>query len=676
MAFGARLASRGAAACVCAAGLAAGIVHAGPAPTIETFFRTPEFDDVVLSPSGRYLAAVARLKQLPDGRNIVVFDVDAAAARAVTAYDRSDVDWLVWAGDERVVFKRDSDYSASADQSMYSGVYAVDRDGKNGRRLDDPPLRERRGRLAPRGGMSMEGQVERLPGTRASATEMLITKRGMDSARPEVYRLDLARGGMARIVANDHDIRKWVADNAGRVRVAIGAPSGTDLRQILWYRPDEIQDWKPLLEFDLQDLDVLGFQTGDRRLLVASRVGRERFALLELDPETGRYGPPLVEDAEYDVYHRGTSYFARAADGRPLFYQYMADKPRTVFFDEVWRERQAAIDATLKGTVNTIVGWSDDERRFLIYSWSDRQPGRYLLYEPTDKRMEELLSTRAWIDPDAMQPMQPIKLKARDGILLHGYLTLPAKAARLPPLVVFPHGGPYGVRDTWGFDPGVQFLASRGYAVLQVEFRGSGGYGRSHEHAGYHRWGLEMQDDLSDAVAWAGKQGNVDANRTCIYGAGYGGYAALMGLIRTPKLYGCGIDYGGPVDLALFYRSNVSGGPSGTDDAARTWWRMTIGDPGENGARFFDTSPLMRVSEIQSPVLVIHGQLDGRVQIEHYKRLTSELQKRRKAYDSMVKEHEGYGLHAEASQIELYEKVEEFLGRYLAASTGEAASSR
>jgi dipeptidyl aminopeptidase/acylaminoacyl peptidase len=674
MAFGARRASRFAAACGFAAWLIPVGAHAGHGLQIESFFRTPEFDEVVLSPSGRYLAAITRLKQLPEGRNIVVFDVDAASARAITAYDRSDVDWFVWAGDDRIVFKREGEYSASAAQNMYTGVYSVQRDGKGGVRLDDPKTGERRGRASPRRGLSVQEQVDRVPGARASQLGMLITKRDMHSARPEVYRVDFEHGGLTRVVANHHDIRKWIADNAGRVRVGIGAPSARDLRQILWYRPDDVADWKPVLEFELQDLEVLGFQSDDRRLLVASRVGRERFALLELDPESGRYGSPLVEDAEYDVYHRGTSYLARAPDGRPLFYQYMADKPRTVFFDKSWRERQAAIDGTLDDTVNTIVGWSDDEQRFLVYSWSDRQPGRYLLYEPGRKRLEELISTRSWIDPQTMQPTQPIRLKARDGVLLHGYLTLPAKTGRLPPLVVVPHGGPFGVRDSWGFDPGVQFLADRGYAVLQVAFRGSGGYGRSHEHAGYHRWGLEMQDDLADAVVWTGKQGYVDTTRVCIYGAGYGGYAALMGLIRTPRLYRCGIDYGGPVDLPLYFRSNVSDGPSETDDAARTWWRMTIGDPGENVARFFDTSPIMRVNEIQAPVLVIHGQLDGRVQIEHYKRLITELEKRRKPYDAMVKEHEGYGVNAEANQVELYEKVEEFLAEHLASGRAEAGA--
>lgn len=639
-------------------------------PPIENFFRTPEFDDVALSPSGRYLAAITRLKQLPEGRNIVVFDMDGAAARAITSYDRNDVDWYVWAGDERIVFKLDRDDDASVGQNMYLGIYAVQRDGKAGERLDDPQMRERKGRLnVPRIGVPRE-QVERVMGADDPHGQLLLAKRDEHTPLPEVYRLDLDRGGLTRVATNDNGIRRWISDNAGHVRAAIGAPnSARGLRQILYYRSDEQSDWKPLLEFDLQELEVFGFTNGDRKLLVVSRLGRERFALLELDPATGRFGEPLAEDPEYDVYYRGTSYLARANDGRPLYYEYMADKPRTVFFDKAWRERQAAVDATLKDTVNTIIGWSDDEKRFLIYATSDRQPARYYFYEPATKRFEELLSSRSWIDPAAMRPMQPIRFKARDGVILHGYLTLPTKSDQPPPLVVYPHAGPYGVRDTWGFDPDVQFLASRGYAVLQVDFRGSGGYGRTHEQSGYHRWGLEMQDDLSDAVAWTIAQGKADPTRVCIYGAGYGGYAALMGLIKTPKLYRCGVDYGGPVDLALLYRTNVEGSGEGSDDAARVWWSMTIGEPGESGARFFDTSPLLHVDQIRSPVLVIHGQLDERVQIEHYRRLVGELQRRNKVFDSMVKEHEGYGYHAEDNQVELYDKIEEFFRKYLTPRT-------
>jgi dipeptidyl aminopeptidase/acylaminoacyl peptidase len=263
--------------------------------------------------------------------------------------------------------------------------------------------------------------------------------------------------------------------------------------------------------------------------------------------------------------------------------------------------------------------------------------------------------------------MDPIELRARDGMTLHGYLTLPAGAegADEPPLVVYPHGGPYGARDVWGFDPAVQFLASRGYAVLQVNFRGSGGYGRAYEQSGYRRMGLQMQDDLTDAVEWVVGKGFADPGRVCIYGAGYGGYAALMGLIRTPKLYRCAIDYGGPVDLALLYRTNVAAGRYGSDDAARLWWSMTLGDPIEDAKRLRETSPVFLVDRIRAPLLVIHGQLDDRVSIEHYHRLTTALDEAGRTYETLVKERSGTGLHAQADQVELYSRVERFLEKQL-----------
>jgi dipeptidyl aminopeptidase/acylaminoacyl peptidase len=517
-------------------------------------------------------------------------------------------------------------------------------------------------------GSGMREKVEPVAGAPPARERMLLTKRNLDAPLPDVYAVDLRKGGLTHVSANDNDVRKWIADNAGEVRAAIGAASGRSaLRQVLWYRDDAESEWKAALEFDLRDLDVLGFQKGNRELLVASRIGRERFGLFALDPRTGEFGEPLLEDDVYDVYHRTSSYAGRAADGRLLYYQYMADKPRTVYFDATWRGHQVLIDAALRHTVNTIVGWSDDEKRFLVYSWSDRLPGRYYLYEPEERRLEELLSARSWIDPSQMRPMDPIELRARDGMTLHGYLTLPARSegADEPPLVVYPHGGPYGARDVWGFDPAVQFLASRGYAVLQVNFRGSGGYGRAYEQSGYRRMGLQMQDDLTDVVEWVVGKGFADPGRVCIYGAGYGGYAALMGLIRTPKLYRCGIDYGGPVDLALLYRTNVAAGRYGSDDAARLWWSMTLGDPIEDAKRLRETSPVFLVDRIRAPLLVIHGQLDDRVSIEHYRRLTTALDEAGRTYETLVKERSGTGLHAQADQVELYSRVERFLEKEL-----------
>jgi dipeptidyl aminopeptidase/acylaminoacyl peptidase len=640
--------------------------HAAP-PPLESFFRLPEFENVALSPGGRYLAAITRLRQMPEGRNIVVFDVDIASARTITGYETHDVDWFVWASDDRIVFKLDRDMDAVGSQNRYLGIFAVDRSGERGMRLDDPQESLRRRRGAPEmPGSGMREKVEPVPGAPPPRERMLLTKRNLDAPLPDVYALDVRKGGLTHISANERDIRKWIADNAGEVRAAIGPASGRSaLRQVLWYREDAESEWKQALEFDVRDLDVLGFQKGNRELLVASRIGRERFALFALDPRTGDFGKPLLEDPVYDVYHRASSYAGRAADGRLLYYQYMADKPRIVYFDDTWRGHQTLIDAALRDTVNMIVGWSDDEKRFLVYSWSDRLPGRYYLYEPEERRLEELLSPRSWIDPAQMRPMDPIAVRARDGVMLHGYLTLPARAdgAKQPPLVVYPHGGPYGVRDVWGFDPAVQFLASRGYAVLQVNFRGSGGYGRTFEQSGYQRMGLQMQDDITDAVEWVVGKGFADPARVCIYGAGYGGYAALMGLIRTPKLYRCGIDYGGPVDLTLLYRSNVSAGRWGSDDAARRWWTMTLGDPIEDAKRLRETSPVFHVDRIRAPLLVIHGQPDDRVSIEHYRRLTEALEEAGRTYETLVKERSGTGLHAQADQVELWTRVEQFLAK-------------
>ncbi len=243
------------------------------------------------------------------------------------------------------------------------------------------------------------------------------------------------------------------------------------------------------------------------------------------------------------------------------------------------------------------------------------------------------------------------------------------------PLIVHPHGGPYGVRDSWGFNPDVQFLASRGYGVLQIDYRGSGGYGWEHQTAGYKKWGLEMQDDLTDGVMWAVEKGITGPNRVCIYGASYGGYATLMGVVKTPDLYTCGIDYVGVVDLSQLHKEvkkdfNVAG-----LELAQVWFENYVGSPSEDKDRFFATSPINHVEKIQAPLLVIHGRLDFTVDIEHYRRLIGELKKHNKPHDKLMKRYEGHGFYVEQNKIELYTKIEEFLARNLPVTDYAAQAS-
>jgi dipeptidyl aminopeptidase/acylaminoacyl peptidase len=252
-----------------------------------------------------------------------------------------------------------------------------------------------------------------------------------------------------------------------------------------------------------------------------------------------------------------------------------------------------------------------------------------------------------------MRPKEAIALKARDGLELHGYVTRPAGDGPHP-LVVLPHGGPHGVRDSWEYDPEVQLLAIRGYAVLQVNFRGSGGYGTDFETAGYGEWGAKMQDDLTDATRWAIEQKIAPADRICIYGASYGGYAALMGAAREPDLYRCAIGYAGVYDLPLMWES----GDTPDSNFGRAYLERVIGS---DTATLRARSPVYNAQSIKAPVLLIHGKEDGRVDYQHAKRMRAALEEHQKKVEWLALGGEGHGIYDEDSRREVYERILQFL---------------
>jgi len=263
------------------------------------------------------------------------------------------------------------------------------------------------------------------------------------------------------------------------------------------------------------------------------------------------------------------------------------------------------------------------------------------------------------IDPAKMRPMEPIKFTARDGLTIHGYLTRPSVAAgQKVPLIINPHGGPYGIRDEWGFSDEVQFLANRGYAVLQVNYRGSGGYGNDFLRAGWHEWGGKMQNDLSDAVQWAIDQGIADPSRVAIYGASYGGYATLAGLTFTPELYCCGANYVGPSDLGLLAQG-ANDGSSSSENFFGEW----MGDDKE----YLRThSPLNFVERIRVPLFNAYGYNDPRVDIRHWTKLEPKLKQYKKQYEILIEKNEGHGFYNEATRVAFYRRLEAFFDKNLA----------
>jgi len=660
---------------------------------LEDFFRNPSFDDVQISPDGHYIAAITRTEKFPAARNLVVMEAGKwDQARLVTAYKNEEIRWYDWARDGRLIFKVDRDYDDVNRGFGYVGLYTVRHDGKKGRALHEPfdnDDRRSRGALSSANRASIGTGLredlrflDSLPGDR----DHVLVAKADSYFFPDVYRLNVSSGQMVPASKSDSVYFQWTADNQGKVRAAIGlGEARNDTAVDLVYRKDEDSAWQAVITFDERSLvQVHGFDVDNRHLWVSARVNDDRMALYRMDPETGKFGPAVAADPNYDVARpeinspQPVGGFVSARDGTPLYFEYAADTRRKIFLNDDWQALQEAIDSALPDTYNDFVDWDERWARFVIYAWSDRDPGSYYFFDREAGSLKQLVQPQGWINPERMSDMEPVVFEARDGIKIHGYLTRPLGQTRGPmPLIVHPHGGPFGIRDIWGFNPEVQFLASRGYAVLQVNYRGSGGYGFGFEAAGFKRWGLEMQDDLTDAVTWAIEEGIADPENIGIYGASYGGYATMMGLVKTPELYRVGINYVGVVDLPRLYRYDTSIQPIGSmDDLTRYWWITHIGDPKADTDRLHDTSPINFVERIEAPVMVIHGRLDPRVDIDgQYRPLVRALKAENKTHEALVKRYEGHGFFKEQNQIELYAAMQAFLARYMPSKLNPAPSS-
>jgi dipeptidyl aminopeptidase/acylaminoacyl peptidase len=339
-----------------------------------------------------------------------------------------------------------------------------------------------------------------------------------------------------------------------------------------------------------------------------------------------------------------------------------AGAPQLVYFDAQRPEAQLhkALAAKFAGNYLDLISISTDNSKFLFDVSSDRDPGSYYLFDPQAKRMAKLFATMPWIDQAKMAERRAVRFMASDGVELAGFLTLPpGREAKNLPLVLLPHGGPHGVQDGWLFDDDAQFLANRGYAVLQVNYRGSGGRGIDFMTAGYLKWGTRIQDDLLDGVRWAIKEGTVDAKRVCVYGASFGGYSAMMTAIRAPDLIKCAVGYAGVYDLAMMHdKGDIQQRKSG-----RNYLDEVIG---KDAAELKANSPVNLVDKLKAPVLIVHGEADERAPFAHAKALRNALDKAHKPYEWFAVAKEGHGFYTEEHRRQFYEKLEAFLAKHLA----------
>jgi len=471
---------------------------------------------------------------------------------------------------------------------------------------------------------------------------------------PSVFRVDLATRAMKEVVHQRDDVWDWYADGRGVVRAGVGY---TERKWSLVYRRNEGESFRHAGSARYDDrkasLGLLRFaRDGDEGYILSNeKTGRD--ALYRFNYATLALGDLVFESKTNDV-----SDYAVSDEGNVQAAFYTDDRDRVEWFDPKLKAIQADLDKAVGAREAWIVSRNRDDSLFLVLVTGANDPGAYFYYAPAEGVMRRMAVVNERLKGKQLAATRPVAYQARDGLAIHAYLTLPpGRSPKGLPLVIMPHGGPFGVRDNGDYDPYVQFLANRGYAVLQPNYRGSESYGREFEEKGNGQWGRAMQDDLDDGMDWLAREGIADPKRVCMVGASYGGYAALWAATRNPERYRCAVSLAGISDVGRQLRYSADSFHSAR--AARDWKQRVQGDAGAA-----DISPLAQVEKLKVPVLLAHGKDDQRVPIKQSALYARALAAAGKPHDYVAYEGEGHGLEDPAHLQDFLDRLEAFLGKY------------
>lgn len=596
---------------------------------MEDFFKNPEKTAFTLSPAGDTLAF---LQPWESRLNVHVQKVgDVTAARITDATER-DIAGYFWASNSRIAYVQDK----GGDENFR--LYAVNIDGSEWKDLT--PFEKVR-----------VGLIDDL---KDDDNYILIQMNRRDARFMDAYRVNVVTGDMEMIAENPGNIIGWQTDHDGKLRLAT---TSDGVNTSVLYRDSEKDPFEVMITTNFKEtLAPLFFTFDNKSLYVSSNLGRDKAAIFEYDVKTKELGGLIYEHPEVDV---GT---LLRSDKRKTItgVTYFTDKRGYHFLDETRRRIQEDLEARLPDYEVALGSMNREETKALVRTYSDRSLGAYYFYDLETLDLRKLADVSPWLKEDELAEMKPISYTSRDGLTIHGYLTLPpGKSPKKLPVVINPHGGPWA-RDYWTYNPEVQFLANRGYAVLQMNFRTSTGYGRKFWEAGFKQWGLKIQDDISDGVKWLIGEGIADPKRVGIYGGSFGGYATLAGLIFTPELYACGVDYVGVANLFTLIKTI----PPYWEPLRRMFYEM-MGDPEKDKELYEKVSPLFHADNIRVPVLVAQGANDPRVNKNESDQIVEALKKRNIEVEYMVKENEGHGFRNEENRFDFYRAMEKFLGKHL-----------
>ena len=621
---------------------------------IEQFYTGYEFTKPSLSPDGK---SVAVLHNHNGAKNLKVLDLETYEVTWITNYEASRVNWYTWLDNNQLAFSVVDSKGRPRLDDMFN---VASRDGRRMRRLST----QEAGRhlLQARFRAITWLTFELLDAMPDDPNHVLITTWNIKLNRrllkldsiptnetifSDVYRMNVNNGRMTRIVKNPGGVYQWLVDHEHNVRV--GVTRENDLSTRILHR--EGKQWTEVMRFghDEESVWPLEFSRDGKSLFVLSNIGRDTLALGLFDIQRGRLIQTLFAHPDVDV--SGLVYSKSAQ--RLVAAIYTTDQTYYRYFIPQRARLERSVSRLFNGYATNIT-FNDDGSSALVVAANDKNPGRYYHYDADKKELRELFRVNEALPEDQLSSTRSISVKARDDVVLQGYLTVPENKKPNGAMLIMVHGGPHSVRNYWGFNPDVQFLVSRGYSVLQLNFRGSWGFGRKFERSGWYEWNAAIQDDIADAAMWAIQEGLAKEDKVCLFGASFGGYSAIMSLAKYPDLYSCAISFAGVSDLPKLYNQAQA-----ENDMIRQWLDTVVGAGSVSNLE--NASPLNYVSDIESPVLIAHGMRDSVVSVEQTRELEAELSRLGKQYLSIYYRDENHQLESVENRIDFFNRVAAFL---------------
>ncbi|MFC3813913.1 prolyl oligopeptidase family serine peptidase [Lysobacter sp. GCM10012299] len=654
------------------------VVAAAQALPVEDFARLDEVYEVALAPDGRHVAMSVPAANGDETQLLIVALDGSGKTQALSFGKRQHVTDVVWTSPDRIVVSRARMEPMKAQPVSQGELVSADITGKKQQILfayieDDGVVG---GRRKDEGFAWIVKLLDSEPGM--AVVNYTAWWSPHDEAMPTtLYRVNTATGERRQVEfspqAADFDF-----DGKGRARLrVIGDPE--IYKPYLAYRPKpDDKEWTPvpptLAGFSMHLLHVDADDDTAYALISDKREPAQLYRVsLSAGTRTKLAGRDDIDiSAELPGGSNGGPFAAvmRAGhDGAPFAVVYNTPSPSVQYLDTTseWARLHAGLMKAFPGQLVWMTQFSQDNSKVLFQTGSDRTPGGYYVFDRKTSQIQLINEMQPWIQAGRMAQTRPITFASRDGLTLHGLYTAPPGSQGPQPLVVMPHGGPHGIFDAWEYNRDVQFLASRGYAVLQVNFRGSGNRGIDFVRSGYRQWGGKMMDDIADGVRWAIDQKLVDSSRICTYGGSFGGYASLMNPIRYPDLYRCAIGTAGIYDLPLMKKvGNIQAFEVGKD-----YLELALGsDPAE----LIANSPARNADKIKVPVMLIHGSVDRQVPMDQFDAMVAGFRNAGVKVDTMVVKGEGHGFYKPENRTEVYKRIEAFLNQNIGPGAGAASA--